>query len=56
MTIRVKVGKPIPTDTPDASRDVLIQRVRDAIIDMDVEIGGPGGDKSLAIAGESKGA
>lgn len=42
--IRVKVGAPIPTKglTP-ADRDALMQQVRSAIIQMNLELGGPGG-------------
>jgi 1-acyl-sn-glycerol-3-phosphate acyltransferase len=49
VTLRVKVGDPIPTDGVD-DRDALVRKVRDAIIDMHLQIGGPGGDKQNAIA------
>jgi 1-acyl-sn-glycerol-3-phosphate acyltransferase len=48
--IRIKVGAPIPTDGDDEKRDALIKKVRDAMIDMHLEIGGMGGDKEHAIA------
>ena len=50
-TIRVNVGKPIPTAglTRD-DRDALVKTVRDAIIDLHLAIGGKGGDRSTAIA------
>ena len=50
VTIRVRIGTPIATDDDDATRDVLIKRVRDAMIDMHVAIGGLGGDKLHAVA------
>jgi 1-acyl-sn-glycerol-3-phosphate acyltransferase len=47
-TVRVKAGKPIPAAglTLD-DRDALIAEVRDTIIDLNVSIGGAGGDKNL---------
>lgn len=51
-TIRVKFGAPIPTQGYDAStRDVLIAKVRDAMIDLHEEIGGLGGDRDRATTG-----
>ncbi|MBN1208316.1 MAG: 1-acyl-sn-glycerol-3-phosphate acyltransferase [Myxococcaceae bacterium] len=42
--IRVKVGHPIETQgLKSADRDALLRRVRDAIIQLHQEIGGPGG-------------
>ena len=46
VTIRVLVGAPIPTDVDGLDRDELTKRVRDAMIDMNVAVGGPGGDKN----------
>jgi 1-acyl-sn-glycerol-3-phosphate acyltransferase len=49
--VHFKAGEPIETKglTP-ADRDALMQRVRDAMIDLHVSIGGPGGDKGeLAV-------
>jgi len=49
--VRVKFGEPISTaGLTDDQRDDLMHRVRDALIDLQVSIGGPGGDKSAAIA------
>jgi 1-acyl-sn-glycerol-3-phosphate acyltransferase len=51
--IRVKIGAPIPTEGEGEAavqRDALIKQVRDAMIDMSLEIGGAGGDKERAIA------
>lgn len=57
VTIRIKIGAPIATardgDGEHGTRDALIKQVRDAIIDMNVELGGRGGDKERAVA-ESK--
>jgi 1-acyl-sn-glycerol-3-phosphate acyltransferase len=53
VTMRVKVGKPIATDG-DLKREQLIKQVRNAIIDMHVEIGGKGGDKDRAVAEEAR--
>lgn len=48
--IRVRIGEPIdPTDFGD-DRDALIRHTRDAIIDLNVALGGLGGDKEMAIA------
>jgi 1-acyl-sn-glycerol-3-phosphate acyltransferase len=48
VTIRVKIGAPIVTDD-QLGRDELIQKVRDTIVAMNLEIGGPGGEE-LALA------
>ena len=49
--IRLKFGEPIETASlADGERDVLMKRVRDAIIDLSMSIGGPGGDREHAIA------
>ncbi len=50
-TLRLKVGKPIPTAglTP-ADRDALREKVRSAIIDLHRSIGGAGGDAADNIA------
>lgn len=48
VKMRAKIGVPIETNGDDAKRDVIIKRVRDAMIDMNVEIGGLGGDKATA--------
>lgn len=54
-TIRVKFGQPIETaGLTDDDRDALMHRVRDALIDLHVAIGGAGGDKSQAIAQAGK--
>jgi 1-acyl-sn-glycerol-3-phosphate acyltransferase len=53
--IRVKVGAPIETQgLRNADRDALMRRVRDAIIQMNLELGGPGGDPDTAIALEGR--
>ncbi len=46
--VRAKIGAPINTIGVD--RDALIEKVRNAIIDLNVEIGGRGGNKSTPIA------
>jgi 1-acyl-sn-glycerol-3-phosphate acyltransferase len=46
--LRVKIGAPI--DARGLKRDELMQRVHSAIVDLNVAIGGPGGDKARAIA------
>ena len=46
VTIRAKIGVPIETTGDDATRDQVIKRVRDALIDMNLDIGGLGGNKS----------
>ncbi|XXF79511.1 lysophospholipid acyltransferase family protein [Myxococcaceae bacterium GXIMD 01537] len=51
--IRVKVGAPIETKgLAPADRDRLMRQVRDAIIQMNVELGGHGGDPDAASAPE----
>lgn len=49
--VRVKIGEPIPTAglTQD-DLEILIRRVRDAVIDLHQDIGGAGGDREQAIA------
>jgi 1-acyl-sn-glycerol-3-phosphate acyltransferase len=47
-TLRVRIGAPI--DARGMKRDELMQRVHSAIVDLNLAIGGPGGDKSRAIA------
>lgn len=47
-TLRAKVGKPI--DATGMTRDALMKRVRDEMIDLQLAIGGKGGDKDNAIA------
>jgi 1-acyl-sn-glycerol-3-phosphate acyltransferase len=50
-TVRVKFGQPIPTaGLGDDDRDRLMHQVRDAMIDLNLAIGGPGGDREAAIA------
>lgn len=46
--VRVRIGAPI--DARGVPRDVLMERVRSAIIDLNVAAGGPGGDKATVIA------
>ena len=46
--MRAKVGKPI--DATGMTRDQLMKRVRDEMIDLQLAIGGKGGDKANAIA------
>jgi 1-acyl-sn-glycerol-3-phosphate acyltransferase len=46
--LRAKVGKPI--DATGLKRDELMRRVHAAIIDLNLELGGPGGDRSRPIA------
>jgi 1-acyl-sn-glycerol-3-phosphate acyltransferase len=51
--IRVKVGPPIDTQgLTNADRDRLMRQVRNAIIQMNLELGGLGGDPDDAIARE----
>ncbi len=47
-TMRAKVGKPI--DAKGLTRDELMKRVRDELIDLHLSMGGKGGDKANAIA------
>ncbi|MSP60296.1 MAG: 1-acyl-sn-glycerol-3-phosphate acyltransferase [Myxococcales bacterium] len=49
--VRIRIGEPIPT-VGLKQRDLaeLVRRVRDAVIDLHVSIGGMGGDKEDAIA------
>lgn len=50
-TIRVRIGTPIPTaGLADSDRDRLVRQVRDALIDLHVQIGGNGGDREDAVA------
>lgn len=42
-TIRVRVGQPIPTAGRAADRDALIREARAAVVQMNREMGGPGG-------------
>lgn len=51
INVRVRVGAPIVTT--GKNREALIREVRDAIIDMNVALGGRGGDKQHAIADET---
>lgn len=51
VNIRVRIGAPIAT--VDVQREALMRQVRDTIIDMQVELGGEGGDKNNAIAIEA---
>lgn len=51
VNIRVRVGTPIAT--AGKKREALIREVRDAIIDMNLAIGGKGGDKENAISEEA---
>ncbi len=45
--VRVKVGEPIPTaGLTESDRDALMRRVREAMIALHRDIGGPGGDGS----------
>ena len=46
VKMRARIGTPIETTGDDAKRDEVIKRVRDSMIDMNVQIGGLGGDKS----------
>ena len=46
--LRIKVGAPI--DPRGLSRDELMARVRTAIIQLNVDLGGPGGDHSTVVA------
>lgn len=47
-TLRAKIGRPI--DATGLSRDELMRRVRDEMIDLNLALGGMGGDKANAIA------
>lgn len=49
--VKVRIGEPIPTaGLKQEDLEPLMRRVRDALIDLHVSIGGPGGDKEQAIA------
>jgi 1-acyl-sn-glycerol-3-phosphate acyltransferase len=48
--IRVKIGAPIDVTPFGNDREALTKAVRDRIIDLAVDIGGPGGNKEDAIA------
>lgn len=50
VTIRVKIGKPVETQGEGVTRESVMKQVRDAMIDMNLEIGGKGGDKELVMA------
>jgi 1-acyl-sn-glycerol-3-phosphate acyltransferase len=52
-TVKVNVGGPI--DASKLTRDELMRRVRNDIIDLHVAIGGRGGDKDNAIAVDEEG-
>lgn len=53
--IRVKVGQPIETrGLTSRDRDALVRQVRDAIIQMNLELGGQGGDREQAHAHEGR--
>lgn len=53
-TIRVKVGRPIPTEgRSEDDREALAQEVREAMIRLHREIGGKGGDEGGAAAVET---
>jgi 1-acyl-sn-glycerol-3-phosphate acyltransferase len=53
--VRMKFGTPIETaHLTDADRDALMRQVRNAMIDLHVQIGGKGGDKQTAIATEDR--
>ncbi len=53
--IRVKFGPPIETQgLTSKDRDRLVRQVRDAIIQMNLELGGLGGDPDEAIAREGR--
>jgi 1-acyl-sn-glycerol-3-phosphate acyltransferase len=56
-TIRVKVGRPIPTEGRDPSaREALANEVREALVRLHQEIGGRGGgDEVAAPPGEGEG-
>lgn len=50
-TVRLAIGEPIPTaGYGQADVELVIKRVRDALIDLHAGIGGRGGDKEDAIA------
>lgn len=48
--IRVRIGEPIDPTVFGDNREALIRHTRDAIIDLNVALGGLGGDKKKAIA------
>ena len=49
--VKVRIGEPIPTaGLKQEDLEPLIRKVRDALIDLHVSIGGQGGDKEQAIA------
>ena len=53
--VDIILGEPIPTEGMLASdRDLLMKKVRNAIIDLHVQIGGKGGDKEQFLAAEGK--
>src|SRR6185295_8277081 len=51
--VRVKVGRPIPTEGRPEDRDALAQEVREAMIRLHREIGGKSGDEGGAVAVET---
>jgi len=53
-TLKIKVGDPIPTaGLTTADREALMRTVHDKPIDLHLSIGGVGGDRANAIAGQS---
>ena len=53
--VDIVMGDPIPTaGLTKNDRDLLMKRVRDAIIDLHLSIGGKGGDKEQFLAAEGK--
>jgi 1-acyl-sn-glycerol-3-phosphate acyltransferase len=53
-TLKIKVGDPIPTaGLTTADREALMRTVHDKLIDLHLSIGGVGGDRANAIAGQS---
>jgi len=52
-TVRIRVGDPIPTaGLTTADRDRLMRTVHDRLIDLHLSIGGAGGDREAAVAGD----
>jgi 1-acyl-sn-glycerol-3-phosphate acyltransferase len=52
VALKAKVGDPI--DPTGLSREEVMRRVRDALITMNEEIGGPGGDRDSVVAVEAQ--
>lgn len=50
--IRVRIGEPIDPAAFGDDKDALIRHTRNAVIDLNVALGGPGGNKEDAVAAQ----